>query len=157
MTKTKNKGIVNKVIDAIMPKATFKNSNGTDRKYVSVHFTLKGTDWKEIQKALHMFRDGLPEEVVLVNAFMSLPAINNSGFDPKVRTLLDTLFPEQENFYHDETGPDREGMIEFLKDKDCVCFFIKPIIEGVKEEYDLVYEEIGPDVIMSYPSEQLVD
>ena len=112
---------------------------------IAISFTLKGQDFKSIKERLDLVKKSYPE-VELVHGFMPKQVVKEKGFSTEVVDTLDEYFPNQKNFFGD-----REGMAQYVAEKNGLVLILGDVVEGVLEEYNLYKSQLPETNIRLIP------
>lgn len=125
-----------------------------DGKYqdVSIHFTLKGQSLDDVKtKLTEWFKsesgkkrvDLSDKDTVLHHCFLSRKEVLELGFSTDVVDYLESLCGNMVNWKYvsDSLHKSRELMLENLKRLDGLAIFVGDIVDGVFEEYDIVFSK----------------
>jgi len=121
------------------------------KKDFSIHFTVKGQEMAQIEKAFDEFQSkdiygtlDLSEDnsIVLHHCFLPEKDVVSKGWDNSIHEFLNTLTDANKVcYYHSDDdgnlGMSRLNMLRNIERLGGVSVFIGEIKDGVKEEYDL--------------------
>lgn len=128
------------------------------KKDFSIHFTIKGQELSEIEKAFDKYQtdtnchflDLSEDKSIRVHScFLPRKTVEEKGFDTGVCDFLETLTDGNNiNWFNadDTLGMSRIHMLKTIERLGGICVFIGEIKEGVAEEFKLA-TEIGCQII----------
>lgn len=122
-------------------------------KTIAILFSLEGQKFSKIRKELKRLKkhyesmkiEDSPVEVHVVNGHLPRNILKEINGGMEVRDTLDELFPNQMNFFDEETGKvNIEEMAEYVSDMSGKAYFIG---EYSDEDYETFKSWIGKDNI----------